>query len=363
LRAQTTTELLGSNAGMGHASHWAGLDGVRAVAVCAVIWHHTHPGWGGIPMSQHGFLGVDMFFVLSGFLITSLLAQERERNGSVSLARFYVRRSLRIFPLYYLVLGALTGYFLWAGAASTQGARFLAELPYHATYLSNWVHTESLMDLTWSLATEEQFYLLWPPLLVFLKRHAISFLLLLLIPNQLVNFGLADGALESVGLPYRAHEILHSTFTPIILGCLLALCLRHPACRFLAQGLASPLAIGALLIAWLAIVNVPGGLRGWPRLSFHVVTALLLGAMVLQPQHALTRLLEWRPLAAIGAISYGMYLLHMIVRDPVVRAMQRFELESPLLLFIGCLAGTVALATVSFTLFERPLLRLKERFR
>lgn len=313
-------------------------------------------------MSQRGFLGVDIFFVLSGFLITSLLAQERERNGVISLKRFYIRRSLRILPLYYVVLAILASYSAWKGSTSGHGQRFLNELPSHAAFVSNWVPVETLA-VTWSLSTEEQFYLLWPPLFALLGRHAFWFLLLMFVPNQLVNLGAADAWLNAVGLRPESREILQATFTPIILGCLLALCLRHPAFEPCVKALASPLTIALLFAAWLAIVNLPGDVRGWPRLSFHAVTTLLLGAIALQPRHPLTRILDLRVLTAIGAISYGMYLLHIIIRDPIVRALQWVGTESALLLFIGCFVGTALAATVSYIVLERPLLRLKERFR
>src|SRR5687768_5068106 len=148
-----------------------GLDGLRAVAVAGVVWHHSYSGLDALPMMRHGFLGVDLFFVLSGFLITTLLLREQQRSGRISLRHFYMRRALRIFPLYYAVLIALTAYFA-AAADSAQRARYFSELPYHAAYLSNWIDSETMLSITWSLSTEEQFYLLWPLLLIALGRRS-----------------------------------------------------------------------------------------------------------------------------------------------------------------------------------------------
>ena len=83
------------------------LDGLRCLAIVTVVWHHAHGGYAALPATRHGFLGVDLFFVISGFLITTLLLRERARTGAISLKNFYARRTLRIFPLYYFVLAAL----------------------------------------------------------------------------------------------------------------------------------------------------------------------------------------------------------------------------------------------------------------
>ncbi len=195
-------------------SRMLGLDGIRAMAVIGVVWHHAHPGFGALPMSRNGFLGVDAFFVLSGFLITVLLLREQAAHGSISLRQFYVRRALRIFPLYYAVLALLALYFLTV-KHSTQGQAFLQALPYHLTFLSNWVPVDSLMAITWSLSSEEQFYLLWPPLLVWLGvRRALPLLIGFLLLNQAVNFGWLDAVFAGNGVALSHLEILQTTSRP-----------------------------------------------------------------------------------------------------------------------------------------------------
>ena len=131
------------------------LDGIRAGSILAVIWHHATPrGAFSLAGLDRGYLGVDMFFVLSGFLIVTLLLREKDRNGSVSLKNFYARRTLRIFPVYYAVLACLTVLYLWKPDAGSAGA-FFAELPYYATYTSNWIEP-TVLALTWSLAGHVQ---------------------------------------------------------------------------------------------------------------------------------------------------------------------------------------------------------------
>jgi len=354
-----------------HALHTRlpGLDGVRALAVTGVVWHHTEPGGAALPslpfgLNLNGFLGVDLFFVLSGLLITGLLLREHAHNGRISLAKFYVRRSLRIFPLYYAVLALLTLYF--AGAASsgsTQRSAFLHDLPWLVTYTSNWVPIHELMGITWSLSTEEQFYLAWPPLLAWLGRRALWPLLVFLSLNQALNLGLLNGWWPALDHARSELAILQATFTPILLGVLLAFALDSPASRATLQRLTDGPALAAWLLLLAALVCWPGDIQGWPRLAFHVVATMTLAGIVLHPSSRIVGALEWKPLAFVGMVSYGIYLLHLIVLDAAQRALSRWHVDLPGALFVVGLAGTVALAALSYRFFERPLLRLKDRWR
>jgi peptidoglycan/LPS O-acetylase OafA/YrhL len=330
-----------------------GLNGIRALAVIAVVWHHTHPGF-FLPSSHRGFLGVDVFFVLSGFLITTLLLEEHLQKGRISLRHFYLRRSLRIFPLYYAVLLLLALQALVTRSA--QGRMFLDELPFHLSYLSNWVQTHSMMSITWSLSTEEQFYLLWPPLLAWLGWQARWPLGIVLGLNLMVLLGVADAWVGRQGLQLDALSIWHVTFTPILIGVFLAFGLHRRRPPFRISG-------ALMLAAFLVIANIPGDFGGWPRLAFHLATAGLLAAMVLNQESTLVRLLEWRPLNYLGSISYGIYLLHKVPMAVAHRVMSALQLDNPFVYFAITLAGTVVLAALSFRYLERPCLKLKERFR
>lgn len=348
------------------ASRMPGLEGLRALAVIAVVWHHTHPGINGLPQTTKGFLGVDAFFVLSGFLIATLLIEERGRNGRISLWRFYMRRALRIFPLYYSVLAALTVYSLLAAPGSSNlKAQFLSELPSHATFTSNWIDMEgahSLMAISWSLSAEEQFYLLWPPVFVWLGRHVLWLLAVLVGLNQAINFGLLDGWLTAIGLPYSHYWILQVTFTPILLGILLAFALQNAVARSFLERATRQRALFLFLVFSVAFAAISADdVRGLPRLAVHLAIAAFLADIVLRPTTGPSRWLEWRPLAFVGTVSYGVYLLHMIVLHFVRRALTGAELEAPSLLFVGCLAATVGLATISYRYLERPFLLLKRR--
>lgn len=341
-------------------SRFEGLDGLRAIAVLAVVWHHAHPGSSWLPISANGFLGVDVFFVLSGFLITHLLIEERRATGSVSLQNFYMRRSLRIFPVYFAVLGALAA--VYAYRAGPQATAYFAELPWHASFLSNWVETKSLMFVSWSLSTEEQFYLIWPVAFVLLGAWASWLLAALFVICELVSFGVFDAAMERIGLPYRSLNILQVTFAPILIGAALALIThRHDLFKRL-SGLPDAWILALCAVA-LCLANVAGDLRGTPRLGFHLAVALLLASIVANPQSIVTRALEWRPLAFVGTVSYGVYLLHMLTIDLTTRALGSVAVSSPVLVFVLSAALAVVVAAASFRWFERPLIDFGKRYR
>jgi peptidoglycan/LPS O-acetylase OafA/YrhL len=149
--------------------YFASFDGLRCLAILPIVWHHATKGPVAGPLGR-GPLGVDLFFAISGFLITSLLLHERKSGGGLSLGRFWLRRSLRIFPLYYVVLGAYVVHALALREHGPARDDFLRSVPYYATYTSNWflhgrVDHPIVFAFAWSLAAEEQFYVVWPPVL------------------------------------------------------------------------------------------------------------------------------------------------------------------------------------------------------
>jgi peptidoglycan/LPS O-acetylase OafA/YrhL len=239
---------------------------------------------------------------------------------------------------------------------------FFAELPFLATYTSNWVEITTLFGITWSLATEEQFYLVWPLIERFLARWIGAILGAGLLINQCINFGWLDGPIESlVGLPRSQVAVLQTTFTPILLGAALAHGLSNPACfariaRAVGMRAAGPLALAAVL----ALASLPGGVEGAPRLAVHVAMTALVAACVVREDNGLRALLSARPAARIGAVSYGIYLYHLIALD-LVRRIVGDGASNPVR-FAACLALSVLIAEISYRVLEMPFLRLKGRF-
>lgn len=130
------------------------LDGLRCLSIVAVLWHHGKPSIDFPTIATRGFLGVDLFFVISGFLIVTLLLRERDQIGQISLKKFYVRRTLRIFPVYYLLVCTLALYYSFVASDSSVGDQFLSDLWIYLTYLGNYFFLG--WAIVWSLAAEEQ---------------------------------------------------------------------------------------------------------------------------------------------------------------------------------------------------------------
>jgi peptidoglycan/LPS O-acetylase OafA/YrhL len=171
LFAASSTDLEASFHAFSGTSRFAALDGLRAFSVLAVIWTHV-TGPHAVNLLNQGNKGVDLFFAISGFLVTNLLIREWRRDGSISLRNFFIRRTLRIFPLYYAVLSMYCVLVFATFRGTPKAAEFWQNFPAFATYTSNWfVNLDNGAEhgvtfyFAWSLATEEQFYLFWPPLL------------------------------------------------------------------------------------------------------------------------------------------------------------------------------------------------------
>jgi peptidoglycan/LPS O-acetylase OafA/YrhL len=342
-----------------------GLDGYRGLCILAVIWHHIPRELPEPLIAGRGFLGVDGFFVLSGFLIVTLLLREQSRSSNIRLRDFYVRRALRIFPIYYVLVAAIGSGLLITKPMSATMHEYVGSLPYLLTYTTNWVPIYAVnLGITWSLATEEQFYLVWPSIEKWLPRGFVWCVLALgLLINQLWNFGVLDRWLGSAS---GLLEIGQVTFTPILLGVALAHCLHSPrGFRLLHRILAHRWSLIAVLSTLLLLLLVaPPDLRGWPRLLIQLVMAMILGVLVVPLKSYGNRLFEFAPLARIGVVSYGLYLYHMwgihFVREGLERVGRPVGQS---LFYVLALGLSWTIAELSFRLIESPMLRLKDRYR
>jgi peptidoglycan/LPS O-acetylase OafA/YrhL len=348
--------------------HFGSLDGLRCLSIVAVVFHHGVDEHHELPLvAQLGFLGVDLFFVLSGFLIVTLLLREKRSRGRISLSRFYVRRVLRIFPAYFGLLLALGLVYAFVAPNASTAAGYWELLPFYLTFTSNWVIDNAAnLGVLWSLAAEEQFYLVWPAVeKVLPNRWVWAVLAVVLAVNQAVNFRLIDGWLRAhLGVGHADLSMLQITFTPIALGVCLAHLLDQRSTfmrvyTFLAPRW-SPLAAFAILGI---LVNLGReDIAGWQRLTIQLAMAFLLASVVVREDHAARRFLAWRPVAFVGSISYGMYLYHMWALHVVREGLKRSPVRVPGDLFLLGLGLTVVVAAVSYYLYERRFLRLKGRF-
>ena len=349
------------------------LDGIRALSCLAVIKAHTmvrphHPRL----LGDSAGLGVDMFFVISGFLIVTLLIRERDRYGTVNLRKFYVRRALRIFPIYYLLIFAVMAVCLAMRPWTPRSWEY-----YRLSFLVLLTYTQTLILVPlgpfyhcWSLALEEQFYLLWPTIERFASQ-SLRWLILagMIAVNLLMGIGIFDGFFKwlyndpELRLP---HHYLGTTFLPILLGVALAYLLRDRRTFSLLYKIVgsrwSPFIVVAVLVVYSE--QLPLSLRGWPRFGMNVLFALLIGALVVREDHYAQRILAFPIMVRLGIISYGMYLYHTWVIEIVKQALRRLGpgLPPPVAVFGISVAGTILVAELSYRVIESPLLNLKRRF-
>lgn len=329
------------------------LDGIRALAILAVVFGHSES-----PLFSHrwldpfrnGSLGVIGFFVLSGFLITGILVKEIDRTGSISLKRFYARRSFRIFPAFYtyLIVIAILGALHYVKLDLTS---WLAA----ATYTWNYVLKGSSYSLgqTWSLSLEEQFYLLWPLCLVFFSKRTcfrIAIGSILLSPFSRV--------LTYVLLPaFRGHinMMLHTHVDAILTGAALALAQNLGLYAKLRERLASAwflLPIGVFFAVHPILSNLYRGSFGLPigMTLDEVAWAVFVIHVIRYPKLPVGQFLNWAPVAHIGRISYSVYLWQQLFTGEN----QHSSFPINLIWIFLCAEG-------SYWLIEQPFLRLRER--
>jgi peptidoglycan/LPS O-acetylase OafA/YrhL len=341
------------------------LDGLRCFSVLAVVWHHTRGNdLEALSGAGRGFLGVDLFFAISGFLIVTLLLREIRTAGSMSLRNFYIRRSLRIFPLFYGLLLVMSLYFGLA-RESKSATSFFAELPFYVSYTSNLIVGSSLMAISWSLSAEEQFYLIWPPIEKFFGQFVVPVLVLVLILNQLINFRIIDPLLyTTIGLGHSDLKILQVTFTPICLGVALAHMLNtRSGFRVLYRLLGSKKSSMLWLLALLFLANTPNvDISGLHRLLIHIAMTALIGSCVIREDHFLKEILIWPPIKFVGTLSYGVYLLHVVAIFISGKVLLALKIESPVLLFLLVCTTSIFLSYLSALYYEKPFLNLKQNF-
>lgn len=332
-------------------SHFGSLDGLRALSIAVVIWHHTRPSWIVDGQPSIGPQGVTLFFAISGFLITSLLLRERARNGSIDIKSFYIRRALRIFPLYYGVL-ALYVILVWLIERNTRvGQEFFENLKYFLTYTSNIfvpLKERVIFYFSWSLAAEEQFYLIWPTVLALLRtQKAATFFLFATIAICVVG-QLAQNRFLS-GVPVA-----------ILAGSLLALLLHtrqgYDLLFAVLGGRFIPLLLAVAIYLTIVVIRVP-------VFVVHILCAALVGACILGNHHVLAPVLNWKPVAFIGSISYGMYMLHMLCKHAVLMILGKAHLPTDgMAVFVLTLGLAVVAATLSYKYYESYFLALKHRY-
>ena len=338
--------------------HFPQLDGLRALAVmCVLITHY----W--LQAGHLGHLGVRLFFVLSGFLITGILLEQRPAAGPAPLGpllrSFYARRMLRLFPTYYLMLAIGIAF-------DVEGVRGTAE--YHVTFLSNlWYarHPDWEPWTTvhlWTLAVEEQFYLVWPLVILLVPRRWLLPMLVATIAGG-IAFRFACGLIWP-GMPPQ-DVLMPAMMDALALGGLVAALLHRqggdPAARErLLQRLAGASLLCLALVSCALLVPLPYAL-----LDFACTVPMAF--LVLAARHgipgAIGRALEYRPVRYLGRISYGLYIWHIFAWVFLIAALpgQDWDRPGPMTFLLATLVA-IPLGAASWHLVEQPFNRLKHLF-
>jgi peptidoglycan/LPS O-acetylase OafA/YrhL len=364
--------------------HLPALDGLRAVAVAGVIAYHLGSSW-----ASGGYLGVDLFFVLSGFLITSLLLEEWSGTGRLALGAFWGRRARRLLPALFLLLVAIGAYVVLNGRFGPPGSAAqidlsglrgdaLATLLYVANWHAIFAHQSyfaqfsapSPLQHTWSLAIEEQFYLVWPLLLLGLltwsRRHWRRVGLGVTVAGALGSAALMAALYHPGGNPTRIYLGTDTRAFDLLAGAAVAMLVAarpqpRPAVRRLLHAAALP-AAAALGVCWVVAGTATGLPRSWMFeggfLGCAGLAAVVVADARLVERGPLGAVLSLRPLRWLGTISYGVYLWHWPVI--VYLSTSRTGLVG-WRLDLARLAVTLAAATASFYLVERPLRRRQYR--
>ncbi|CAN5603928.1 acyltransferase family protein [soil metagenome] len=343
--------------------HLPALDGLRGAAVLGVVVFH-----GGVWL-KGGYLGVDLFFVLSGFLITSILLAEVEKSGKINLGTFWVRRARRLFPALLSLIPAIALY-AWLVAKPDELAGLRGDALATLGYVANWRQVfsdKSYWDLfaapsplehTWSLAIEEQFYVVWPMIVTFflvvlrLRRRGFLVVTLVLLA---VSIALALALYD----PQRSYRVYFGTDTraaAILMGAALA-CILGPepiipdrSVRIL--DVSGAFAIAALAWAWMKLDGQDARLYHGGFWITELLCLVLIGCAVAGQRSIIGRIFAFRPLAWVGTISYGIYLWHWPI-DCVITP-ERVHV-GPYALMAIRFALTFAIAVPSYRFFEAPI--------
>jgi peptidoglycan/LPS O-acetylase OafA/YrhL len=362
-----------------------GLTSFRALAFFAIFLYHVNPGPGYLGL-QAGYLGVQAFFVLSGFLLTPILINmQANLNKKDFFNHFYGRRALRIFPLYYsyLLIVAIVAFLaisLYGHARIIPLDRFIEQLPWTITYTYDFYHASNSFELTpfathfWSLAVEEQFYLVWPLAIFFIPALYLKrFLLLVILAGPLMRL-LSAMILDAHILPTLGQTDLAIYILPFshvdafAIGSYFALYGKSRSNYLVWLSILSVLILG-VVTSWLSTKQIQ-----WDQLGYgpfmkdsykyvwgYSVVNLMFAYMLVHVRDKtfMPSLFENRLLAYLGTISYGLYVFHFPILWVVYSTMYKF----PIILQVSTtLLITVIISMLSYEFMEKRFINLKDKY-
>lgn len=321
------------------------LDGLRGIAATmVVIFHYGGPTWERL----HGWIGVHIFFVLSGFLITTLALREEHQHGRLSIRNFYIRRATRILPAYYVVLAAAAALALVRGEYQQRLAQVM---PYYLTFNGEFLGPDEPHGQVWTLGIEQKFYLLWP-LLAFAVAMTVA-----------RRASLAAGLLV-LALAATTLNSMIVSYVPVTIGCLLAIVLHNrrgfETVAALTRPIGATLAVVVFVGVHLAIPTMLGqaGIEV-TVIAYSPAVALLLVALL--GHNPLSWVLARRPLTFLGDRSYSLYLIQGVAGTVVVATAPVFATHRTLTA-VAVMAAAVLMADLLYRWVELPFISLGRRW-
>ncbi|HEX7302904.1 acyltransferase [Lentzea sp.] len=326
------------------------LDGLRAIAAVMVVFSH----YGGHRWAPYaGWLGVHLFFVISGFLITTLALREEDRNGRVSVRNFWIRRIFRLMPVYYVVLGATVLLYFLRGEFFS--ARVDEVLPYYLTFNNEYIAAGHIFGHSWTLAIEQKFYIVWPVIafalgaMPFGRRLSVAFGAIgLLVAAMVVPF-------YSWGTP---------SYIVILMGCVLAIAMHYRQGFAVVRHLTHPVAgfvfaIGlvALHLTAMSWLSAFGGDTVLILVYGACVFLLLPGLFAGGP---LVSFLSLKPMRFVGERSYSLYLIQQFAAIVLMAAMPVFKVERTISAVAVTLVGLM-IADLLYRWVEQPMIEVGRR--
>jgi len=308
-----------------------------------------------------GHVAVVLFFVLSGFLITTLLLQEKEKTQKISLKNFYIRRILRVWPLYFIILACSVLFVNY----SPQGITLVLSLAIFPNIAEAFYYGWAGSPQIWSIGTEEQFYLGWPLLMKFCKKRImLVFIILFVVISALPQIAVFIGDqmnTDSKTMDYVSRIFNLAKFNCMAVGGIFALiALRYERLKnFLNRKI-------------FVIISVVSSFSLWfYGVSFEPFTdevyAILFGLLIFNLSYSknIPSSVDIAPMRFLGKISYGLYMYHWIIISMILHYFPMFHentILSNVTLYISVLGATIIISTISYYLMEQRLLKLKDKF-
>jgi peptidoglycan/LPS O-acetylase OafA/YrhL len=342
------------------------LDGIRGGAIAVVVALHAGAGTGG------GFLGVQVFFVLSGFVITAVLLEELRDTGAVNLRQFYTRRALRLAPALFAVLAFVAAYALLfpqhAAPRMVGRAEVATTLDVANWFFAHFGNKPYMLVHTWSLSVEEQFYLFWPPVLVALMVARGGY-------RTVARVAVA-GVVASVAVRWlliargagvdRVYLGTDTRVDALLIGCAVAVAFYAGwvprSARALAAlrwaGRARAVVVGLACLTWTRSTVMD--FHGLSLTVIALCSAAVMGHAIVAPDGLMARLLAWSPLTQLGKVSYGLYLWHLPI---FVMFRHAFPALSDVVAIPVMTIIALGVSLFSYRYIEEPFLRMKDRWR